>query len=155
MGGFKNKEQQKLVAKEMDLVKEYINEPSDFYYFKANDDWMAIYRHHIESLNILQRNLYIKKSGVRIGKLMGKDLVPDHELALSIMINKDAVLKTELSKEQAIQYLRRDNIDINLNEKGWSLMNYENQSLGWAKLLPNRINNYYPKEIRILNQGPI
>jgi len=29
-------------------------------------------------------------------------------------------------------------------------MNYEGQALGWAKLLPNRINNYYPKEIRIM-----
>ena len=62
LGGFKNKEQQKLVGKEMDLIKGYINNPPGFYYFKANDDWMAIYRDHIESLNILQRNLYIKKS---------------------------------------------------------------------------------------------
>jgi 16S rRNA C967 or C1407 C5-methylase (RsmB/RsmF family)/NOL1/NOP2/fmu family ribosome biogenesis protein len=153
MGGFKNKEQQKVVAKEMDLIKAYINTPDDFYYFKANDDWMAIYRQHIESLNILQRNLYIKKSGVRIGKLAGKDLIPDHELALSIIVNKDAVLQTELDKEQAIQYLRRDNIAINPTEKGWSLMTYEGFALGWAKLLPNRINNYYPKEIRILSQG--
>jgi len=148
MGGFKNKEQQKVVAKEMDLIKDYVNNPDDFYYFKANDDWMAIYRQHIESLNILQRNLYIKKSGVRIGKLAGKDLIPDHEFALSIIINKDAVLQTELDKEQAIQYLRRNNISINPTEKGWSLMNYEGFALGWAKLLPNRINNYYPKEIR-------
>ena len=152
--GFKNKEQQKLVAKEIDLIKGYINNPTEFYYFKANDDWMAIYRQHIESLNILQRNLYIKKSGVRIGKLAGKDLIPDHELALSIIINKDAVLQTELDKDQAIQYLRRENIDITTADKGWSLMNFEGQPLGWAKLLPNRINNYYPKEIRIFSQAP-
>ena len=155
MGGFKNKEQQKLVAKEIDQVKAYINKPDDFYYFKANDDWMAIYRHHIESLNILQRNLYIKKSGVRIGKLMGKYLIPDHELALSIIINKDAVLQTELSKEQAIRYLRRDHIVVDTVDKGWSLMNFEGHALGWAKLLPNRINNYYPKEIRIMRSSPI
>jgi len=154
MGGFKNKEQQKVVMKELDLVKEYITEPSNFYYFKVNDDWMAINRNHIESLNILERNLYIKKSGVRIGKLAGKDLVPDHELALSTIINKDAVLQTELDKDQAIQYLRRDNISINPTEKGWSLMNFEGHALGWAKLLPNRINNYYPKEIRIFSQQP-
>jgi NOL1/NOP2/fmu family ribosome biogenesis protein len=39
-------------------------------------------------------------------------------------------------------------------EKGWSLMNYEGQALGWAKLLANRINNYYPKEIRIFSSPP-
>lgn len=151
MPGFKNKEQQKIPAKEMELVKNYISEPDQLYYFKVNDEWMAIDRTHLESLNILQRNLYIKKSGVRIGKLAGKDLIPDHELALSVVINKDAVLQTELDREQAIQYLRRDNININTTKTGWSLMNFEGHPLGWAKLLPNRVNNYYPKELRILS----
>jgi len=85
---------------------------------------------------------------------MGKDMVPDHELALSLIINKDEFLQTQLTKDQAIQYLRRDNITgLEINDKGWSLMCYEGQPLGWAKLLPNRINNYYPKEIRILSKA--
>lgn len=152
LSNYKNNGQQKLPAKEMDLVKAYINNADDFYFFKVNDDWLAINREHKESLNILHRHLYIKKSGVRIGKLAGNDLIPDHELALSLAINKDAVLSTELTKEQAIQYLRRDNINITVTGKGWSLMTYEGLALGWAKLLPNRINNYYPKEIRIMSQ---
>jgi len=155
MQGFKNKEQQKLPAKEIELIKTYLSKPEQLYYFKVNDEWMAIDRTHLESLNILQRNLYIKKSGVRIGKLAGKDLIPDHELALSIVINKDTVLQTELDREQAIQYLRRDNLVLNTAQNGWSLMNYEGQPLGWAKLLPNRVNNYYPKELRILSQSGI
>jgi 16S rRNA C967 or C1407 C5-methylase (RsmB/RsmF family)/NOL1/NOP2/fmu family ribosome biogenesis protein len=154
LGTFKNNMQQKISSKEIDQVKAYINNPDSFYYFKVNDDWLAINREHKESLNILQRYLYLKKSGVRVGKLMGKDLIPDHELALSNIINKDAVLQTPLTHDQAIQYLRRDNIDIDINEKGWSLMTFEGHALGWAKLLPNRINNYYPKEIRIFSQAP-
>jgi len=149
----KNKEQQKPNFKEIDQVKPYINNADDFFFFKVNDDWLAIDRQHKESMAILQRYLYIKKSGIRIGKLMGKDMVPDHELALSLIINKDEFMQTQLTKDQAIQYLRRDNITgLDINDKGWSLMCYENQPLGWAKLLPNRINNYYPKEIRILSQ---
>ncbi|MDN5283810.1 MAG: methyltransferase [Mucilaginibacter sp.] len=154
LGSFKNNMQQKISSKEIDQVKAYINNPDSFYYFKVNEDWLAINRDHKESLNILQRHLYLKKSGVRIGTLMGKDLIPDHELALSTIINKDAVLQTPLNHDQAIQYLRRDNIDINTTEKGWSLMTFEGHALGWAKLLPNRINNYYPKEIRIFSQAP-
>jgi 16S rRNA C967 or C1407 C5-methylase (RsmB/RsmF family)/NOL1/NOP2/fmu family ribosome biogenesis protein len=150
----KSKEQQKPNFKEIDMVKPYINNADDFFFFKVKDDWLAIDRQHKESLAILQRYLYIKKSGVRIGKLMGKDMVPDHELALSLIINKDKFLQTELTKDQAIQYLRRDNITrLDINDKGWSLMCYEAQPLGWAKLLPNRINNYYPKEIRILSKA--
>jgi 16S rRNA C967 or C1407 C5-methylase (RsmB/RsmF family)/NOL1/NOP2/fmu family ribosome biogenesis protein len=151
---FKTKGHQKLALLEIELIKKYINDPESYYYNKVNDDWLAISREHKESLDTLQRHLYIKKSGVRIGKLMGNDLIPDHELALSIYINKDKVLQTELSLEQAIQYLRRDNIDINITDKGWSLMNFEGQALGWAKLLPNRINNYFPKELRILASAP-
>jgi len=86
---------------------------------------------------------------------MGKDLIPDHELALSVHVNKGAVLQTELNYDHAIQYLRRENIGLDINNKGWSLMTFEGHPLGWAKLLPNRINNYYPKELRILAALPL
>ncbi|HWD89033.1 MAG TPA: hypothetical protein VG367_12960 [Mucilaginibacter sp.] len=152
----KYKESQKANFKDIDLVKPYIIEPDSYYYFKVNDDWLAIGREHKEDLSLLERNLYIKKSGVRIGKLAGRDLIPDHELGLSLIINKDAFLQTELTKEQAIQYLQRAEIsDLETEAKGWSLMTYEEHALGWAKLLPNRINNYYPKEIRIFSQQPM
>ncbi len=149
----KYKEQQKANYKEIDLVKPFIKYADNYYYFKVGDDWLAIDRIHKEDLGTLQQYLYIKKSGVRIGKMAGRDLIPDHELALSLIVNKERFLTTELNKQQAIQYLQRADItDLEINEKGWSLMNYEGQTLGWAKLLPNRINNYYPKEIRIFSK---
>jgi len=148
----KYKDHQKANFKEIDQVKPYISTPDNYYYFKVNDDWLAIDREHRHSLGVLQQYFYIKKSGVRIGKMAGRDLIPDHELALSLIVNKGKFFQTELTKEQAIQYLQRAEITgLNTLDKGWSLMNYEGHALGWAKLLPNRINNYYPKEIRILN----
>lgn len=149
---FKNNNNQKVPAAELDLVKKYINNPASYYFFKVNDEWLAINQQHKQSLQLLQRHLYIKKSGVRIGQVMGKDLIPDHELALSTIINKEAVLQTSLNYNEAILFLRRENLQLNTNNKGWSLMTYEGMPLGWAKLLPNRINNYYPKELRILSQ---
>ncbi|MGZ3814730.1 MAG: methyltransferase RsmF C-terminal domain-like protein [Mucilaginibacter sp.] len=150
----KYKDHQKANFKEIDVVKPYINDPDNYYYFKVNDDWLAIDREHRHNLGILQQYFYIKKSGVRMGKMAGKDLIPDHELALSLIINKDHFLQTELSKQQAIQYLQRESItDLEIPDKGWSLMNFEGHALGWAKLLPNRINNYYPKEIRIFSKA--
>ena len=151
---FKNNTNQKVIHTELDIIKKYVNNPAAYYFFKVNEDWLAINNQHKESLHILQRHLYIKKSGVRIGKLAGKNLIPDHELALSLIINKDAVLQTELTYEQAISFLRRDNLQIDSVDKGWSLMTYKEQPIGWAKLLPNRLNNYYPKELRILSQQP-
>ncbi|MCC8427260.1 RNA methyltransferase [Mucilaginibacter sp. UR6-11] len=151
---FKNNRNQKVDNNEFELIKAYINDPAAYYFFKVNDDWLAINNQHKESLNLLQHHLYLKKSGVRIGKLAGRDLIPDHELALSTIINKDTVLQTELDHNQAILYLRRENLTIDTAKKGWSLMTVNGQAIGWAKLLPNRINNYYPKELRILAQSP-
>ncbi len=151
---FKNNRNQKVDNTAFEQIKGYINKPENYYFFKVNDDWLAINNQHRESLNLLQHHLYIKKSGVRIGKLAGRDLVPDHELALSTIVNKDAVLQTELNYDDAILYLRRENLTLNAGETGWSLMNFEGQAMGWAKLLPNRVNNYYPKELRILFSGP-
>jgi 16S rRNA C967 or C1407 C5-methylase (RsmB/RsmF family)/NOL1/NOP2/fmu family ribosome biogenesis protein len=149
--GYKSKQMQKLSPKEIEPVKSYLKEPHSFYYFKLTEDWLAIPQQHKEALQLLQQHLYLKKSGIRLGKLAGKELIPDHELALSIDLNKDVFLQTELTLDQAIEYLRKDNIsNLTPQQKGWSLMTYQQQALGWAKLLPNRINNYYPKEIRIL-----
>jgi 16S rRNA C967 or C1407 C5-methylase (RsmB/RsmF family)/NOL1/NOP2/fmu family ribosome biogenesis protein len=140
---FRSKNSPKPNYKEIDLLKPYVNNPAELYFFKLNDDW----------LETLQYFLYLKKSGIRLGKLAGKELIPDHELALSLLINEDAFLKTELTYDQAIAYLRKDNMDdFGITGKGWSLMTYQGHTLGWAKLLPNRINNYYPKEIRIMSQ---
>lgn len=154
VSNYKSKSAQKPDYKSIDLLKPYIKDADEYYYFKVNDDWLAIDRTHRDSLNTLQQHLYLKKSGIRLGSIAGRDLIPDHELALSLLINRDAVLNTELNQEQAIAYLRRDNIpDLNTTGKGWSLMTFEDHPLGWAKLLPNRINNYYPKEMRILSTG--
>jgi len=150
----KSKENQKLLAKELDIVKSYLRQPDDFYFFKVADTWMTIKKEHKPAVEVLQKYLYLKKSGTRPGQIMGNELVPDHELALSIYINKDNVLQTELNYERAIQYLRRENIELPSTGKGWSVMTFEQQALGWAKLLPNRVNNYFPKELRILAAHP-
>jgi len=150
---FRAKNSPKPLYKEIDLLKSYVNNPADLYFFKLNEDWLAINKHHRDSLETLQYFLYLKKSGVRLGKLAGKELIPDHELATSLIVNNDAFNQMELTYDQAIAYLRRDNLeDLSLDIKGWCLMCYEGHALGWAKLLPNRINNYYPKEIRIMSQ---
>jgi NOL1/NOP2/fmu family ribosome biogenesis protein len=54
--------------------------------------------------------------------------------------------------EEAIRYLQRAEMQIETKDKGWQLISYKGHSLGWINALQNRINNYYPKELRILKQ---
>lgn len=96
----------------------------------------------------LASQLYIKKAGVSVGELKGQDFIPAHELAVSYL-PLDSFNAIDLDKEQALSYLRRAKFSCTV-QKGWSLMRYNGLGLGWAKILPNRINNYYPQEWRIL-----
>ena len=84
-----------------------------------------------------------------MGEIKGKDMVPNHELALSNALSKD-ITKLDLSLEQAIKYLRKENFIPESSLTGLVLVTYKNKGLGWAKILPNRINNYFPNELRIL-----
>lgn len=105
------------------------------------EQWMA-------EIGLLASHLYIKKAGVEIGSLKGKDLVPAHELALSGLI-QSGFPTLEIDLEQALLYLKRKDLVLN-GPNGWNLLQYCGLSLGWVKVLPNRINNYYPAEWRIL-----
>lgn len=93
--------------------------------------------------------IYIKNAGVIMGKLAGEQLVPDPALALSQWINP-GLPSVSLAREEALQYLRREEIRPAADFKGWALVKYEEQCLGWVKLLGNRVNNYYPSAWRIL-----
>ena len=87
--------------------------------------------------------------GLTLGEMKGADLIPAHALAMSTWSNLP-YQTMEIDESNALQYLRR--ADLNLpNGKGWHSLTYKNIRLGWAKLLPNRLNNYYPNEWRILN----
>ena len=108
----------------------------------------AIPAYFESSILQLASQLYIKKAGVSVGELKGKDFIPAHELAVSYL-PLDTFNTIDLDKEQALAYLRRADFNCN-GEKGWNLMCYNGFGLGWAKILPNRMNNYYPQEWRIL-----
>ena len=99
--------------------------------------------------SLLLSNLRVIYSGTIIGEIVREKLVPDHALAMSPIVN-EWVGKTGLNYGQAIDYLKRKELKIETLTNGWQLVNYEGHSLGWINVLPNRINNYYPKELRIL-----
>ena len=105
----------------------------------------------MEQYSILKGFLNIQYAGVVIGEVMKEKLVPDHALALSNLL-KDDTPALELEYEEAIHYLQKTDITINPREKGWQLVTYKNHNLGWINALQNRINNYYPKEFRILKR---
>lgn len=101
-------------------------------------------------LQELSSHLYIRKAGIALGTIKGSDLIPDHELATAEE-NIHTFPSHALPHEEALAYLRRQDMRVEA-AKGWNLFTYQGLPLGWAKVLPNRINNYYPQEWRIRMQ---
>jgi NOL1/NOP2/sun family putative RNA methylase len=100
-------------------------------------------------IQYLMQQLKVRYAGVELGTIAKRDLLPEHALALSTIINQ-SIFSVELNEEQALTYLRKNDLQIESSHKGWALAKYKGMNLGWMKLLGNRINNYYPKEYRIL-----
>ncbi|MBL7727582.1 MAG: hypothetical protein JNM68_07855, partial [Dinghuibacter sp.] len=98
--------------------------------------------------------LYIKQAGTTWGKMAGKDFIPDHALAM----NPEKATRhrsLELNREQALKFLKKETFETGSAEKGWWLARYEAYPLGWLKHLGNRVNNYYPVQLRILKDLPL
>ncbi len=145
------KRTEKLTAGETEVLRPYLTDADDLFFIKQNDEVIAIPVHFAADLPLIQSSLYIKKAGVRIGSVIRNELIPHHELALSTLIKAD-IPAAEVDKETALNYLRRQDINISNYLKGWVLLTYMKLPLGWIKALNNRVNNYYPKEWRILNK---
>ena len=94
-------------------------------------------------------NLYLKKAGVCLGEMKGNDIIPNHELALSF--NAVHNQKINLNKEDALIYLRKQELKVQSPLRGFSLLEYKGLGIGWGKVLDRRFNNYLPSELRILS----
>ena len=123
----------------------------DISLFPWKDDIIAFPENLINEIPVLQSALYIKKAGVNIGSLIRNELIPSHELAMSTILNQD-LASVLLDLKKALQFLRLESIEKDFEGTGWMLVKYGGLALGFIKALPNRINNYYPREWRILNK---
>jgi NOL1/NOP2/fmu family ribosome biogenesis protein len=100
---------------------------------------------------VVKGSLNIQYAGVAIGTVIKEKLLPEHSLALSKIV-ASTVPAVDVDRETAVRYLQRSDLAIDTPVKGWNLVRYQGHNIGWINALSNRINNYYPKELRILKQ---
>ena len=103
----------------------------------------------VADIHFLVDQLKVIYSGVQVGELIRDKLVPDHALAMSMHVNT-AIPSASIDYEQAILYLKRKELQLDTGQIGWQQVQYEGKVLGWVNILQKRINNYYPKDLRIL-----
>jgi NOL1/NOP2/fmu family ribosome biogenesis protein len=134
------------------VLRTWVSENSHLEFFQQQDVCMAVPAKCVQDLAGISAVFRLRKSGLRMGAFAHKDFIPDHELAMSVSM-EPPVPVISLSFSDAISYLRKDTLGDIAAEKGWNIAQYEGLSLGFAKVLPNRINNYYPSEWRIRKES--
>lgn len=137
----------------VDILADAVADPAYWCFTEEQEAYRALPAAWSETINALKSVLHVKKAGVTLGKIIKKLLIPDHELAAGNLVS-DRFQCLELGKAQAIEYLQKKNITVSTALNGWCLITYKGFRLGWAKILPNRINNYYPQRFRILKPSP-
>jgi NOL1/NOP2/sun family putative RNA methylase len=134
-------------AKEKEALSKNILVHDGLSVFKHNEIFNLFPAAFLTQLKILSNQLYIKQAGIAAGSFKGNSFVPEHALALSTFDNHFP--KLEFSRDEALSYLRKQDIKP-VAPQGWCMVTYQGLGLGWIKNLPNRANNYYPSEWRIL-----
>ncbi len=133
-------------------LENWIAHPHHWFSFTVGDDIHIFPKTREADLQVLQKMLYLRNAGTRVGRMAKGDLVPAHDLALSLARHPD-ISTVPLDETLALEYLRKGTLPPSVNTEaltGWAIATYRGAALGWMKLIPNRINNYYPKEWRIL-----
>ncbi|MCF0177650.1 MAG: hypothetical protein HUJ90_03410, partial [Bacteroidales bacterium] len=104
----------------------------------------------INEMKFLEEKLRPLYSGVDVAQQKGCDIVPQPELALSKVMNDEVYPVVQLTKEQALNYLRHNLNSIPDAPTGFVTMAYNGIRLGFAKNLGSRMNIIHPVKWRLL-----
>ncbi|HTH58091.1 MAG TPA: hypothetical protein VL728_18715 [Cyclobacteriaceae bacterium] len=116
----------------------------------SQDDLIiALPKNAEQEIEFISRHLRVIQKGTAIATVKHDKLVPEHAFALSNKIDVSRFPSKELTRDQAIAFLRKDVLTLDSAQTGFTLMTYQNTPIGWANHLGNRTNNLYPSNWRI------
>ncbi len=144
---------EKISSKEMKVLEDYLMQNKNNSVIKFKNQFKLMSNALLDFWQQYGSSFYFKNCGTTIGEIKHEDFVPDHDFSQSVFLN-NKINKLNLNRNEAISFLKKENLYLKA-EKGICLMCYKNFGLGWAKILDNRINNYLPKDYRILNSEEI
>ncbi len=131
-------------------INELINKESQF--IEWNQHVVALSDASLEFYENSLHALKIYTLGTSIIHAQDKFLNPDSKLAFSQLINQNAFETITIDREQAIQYLNKNSLQIQSSKRGFVLIKHEDFIIGLGKFAGNRINNLFPNEWRLRKQ---
>ena len=133
----------------IERLNEWILHPDQFDFIQQENLLITIPVLLCEDVQLIQERLNIVTKGTAVAEVKHDKLIPEHAFALSIHLNEEHFQKINLTLDQALRYLRKETFAWDEERKGFALVKYQENSLGWVNLLGNRFNNLYPSAWRI------
>lgn len=128
----------------------WVTEPEAMRFAQAGDTCYGWYAEQADEVRRLSELLPVVYSGVAMGQLFKGCLRPDPALAFFAGLNRGALPAAELTEEEALAYLRKQEVAAERFAQGMNLVCREGRALGFAKRIGGRVNNLYPNALRIL-----
>ena len=142
-----------ITAVDKQAVKElsrWVVEPEQKRFFAAGEMLYACREDHYDEIKALSSRLAVIYSGVAMGQIFKNKLKPDGALAFFVGLNREALPACEVTSEEALQFLRKQDMAAGVFEEGLNLVLYESRALGFVKRVGGRVNNMYSSSLRIL-----
>ena len=128
----------------------WVDDASEHTFMMVGEDIYAYNSAVADSIVTLSENLSVVYSGVAMGRIFKQKLKPEHPLALYVGLNRSVVPVVEVSLEDAVDYLRRNDIAAAQFNEGINVVGYKGIPVGFVKRIGARCNNMYPKDLRIV-----
>lgn len=108
-------------------------------------------------LDALRKRCKVLAGGTPVATILNKGnkriYEPTHAIALSLLLNSEALPLLPLDESQALSYLRRETALLpTTGPRGFRIPTYGSLPLGLVKNVGNRVNNLYPTGLRLRKQ---
>ena len=128
----------------------WLTSPENYEVMPHKERFVAIPVAHADFIRRMLPFVNVMSCGVALGAFKGKTFIPDTALALSSELDYNKVSAYEAERQEALAYLHRESLILPPSvPKGYVLITYKGQGLGWVKNIGNRSNNLYPEQWRI------
>ena len=131
-------------------LSRWLREPERMRFGEVAGTCYTWYAAQTEAVRQLSDALPVICSGVALGQIFKGRLKPDGALALFAGLERGALPVAELGDEEALRYLRRQEIAAEGLAEGVNLICARGRALGFAKRIGARVNNMYPNSLRII-----
>ena len=128
----------------------WVQQPEEMSFYAAGEMLYGCRKSHFADIDALSGVLAVIYSGVAMGQIFKNRLKPDGALAFYAGLCRDAVECRELPEEEALKFLRKQDVAADVFADGVNLVLHDGLPLGFVKRVGARVNNMYPNSLRIL-----